>query len=60
VGNCSLFNYGENMKFEITKTNGTVLTKEVDANDKDYIKRLKEIGWKELKPIKKKSKKNKK
>jgi hypothetical protein len=60
VGNCSLFNYGENMKFEITKTNGTVLTKEVDANDKDYIKRLKEIGWKELKPTKKKSKKNKK
>ena len=29
------------MKFEITKANGTVLTKEVDANDKDYIKKLK-------------------
>ena len=48
------------MKFEITKANGTVLTKEVDANDKAYIKKLKEIGWKELKSTKKKSKKNKK
>ena len=37
------------MKFTITKPNGTILTKEVDGSDKNYIQKLKNIGWKEVK-----------
>lgn len=46
------------MKFTITKKNGTVLTKEVDSNNKGYIQKLKKIGWKENKPSSKKAKSN--
>ena len=46
------------MPFTITKKNGTVLTKEVDSNNKCYIQKLKKIGWKENKPSSKKAKSN--
>jgi hypothetical protein len=36
------------MKFTITKKNGTVLTKDVGLGDDKYIKKLKNIGWKEV------------
>ena len=50
------------MKFTITKDNGTILTKDVDSSDKEYIKKLKDIGWKEVssKPKAKKKAKKKK
>ena len=46
------------MKFTIKKANGTVLTKDVDSKDVNYINQLKRIGWKE--ESKPKPKKNKK
>ena len=48
------------MKLEMTKPNGTLLTKEVDSKDKDYIIKLKKIGWKEVKPAKAKKMSKKK
>ena len=48
------------MKLEIKKANGTTLTKEVNSNDKNYISKLKKIGWKEVSTtFKSKSKKKK-
>ena len=47
------------MKFEIKKANGKMLTKEVDANDKNYVAKLKIIAWKEVSAPKSKPKKKK-
>tara|TARA_B100001250_G_C19650778_1_gene722573 strand:- start:509 stop:661 length:153 start_codon:yes stop_codon:yes gene_type:complete len=48
------------MKLEITKPNGTLLTKEIDSKDENYIVKLKKIGWKEVKPVKAKKMSKKK
>ena len=48
------------MKFEIKKANGTTLTKEVNSNDKNYINKLKKIGWKEVSTTSKSKSKKKK
>ena len=37
------------MKLTATKSNGTVIFKEVDSNDNNYIEMLKSKGWKEVK-----------
>ena len=48
------------MKLKITKPNGTILTKEVSSKDKEYIKKLNNIGWTEEKPTKTKKTSKKK
>jgi len=48
------------MKFTITKKNGTVLEKDVDGSDKQYIAKLKNIGWQEVASKPKPKKKSKK
>ena len=48
------------MKLTITKPNGTILEKDVDSKDKDYIKKLEGIGWKKIEPKPKPKTKTKK
>ena len=45
------------MKLTAKKSNGTILFKEVDSNDKNYINILKKKGWSEVKEEKPKVKK---